>query len=58
MAKKLGPLAFRPDEDVREALEAEAAAEDRSLSKLINRILRDHYKLPTPEKRKQNKGKS
>lgn len=57
MPKKLGPLAFRPDEDVREALEAEAAAEDRSLSKLINRILRDHYGLPKPAKPKAGKAK-
>lgn len=57
MTKKLGPLAFRPDEDVREALEADAAAEDRSLSKLINRILREYYKLPKPAKAKAGKPK-
>lgn len=51
-SKKLPPLAFRPDEDVRAALEADAAADERSLSWLINRILREHYRLAKPGKPK------
>ena len=49
MAKKLPPLAFRPDEDVRAALEGAAEADERSLSWLINSILRTHFKLEKPK---------
>ncbi len=57
MTKKVDPLAFRPDPDVRAALDSDAANQERSLSWVINRILRDHYKLPKPAKPKAGKGK-
>jgi hypothetical protein len=58
MSKKLAPLAFRPDEDVRAALEAEAADADRSMSWLINTVLRAHYGLEKPKPAKAKpKGK-
>ena len=57
MSKKVDPLAFRPDPDVRAALDRDAAEQERSLSWVINRILRDHYKLPKPSKPRPAKGK-
>jgi len=44
--KKTSPLAVRLDPDVKAALENEASAQERSLSWMINRILRDHLKVP------------
>lgn len=58
LSKKVDPLAFRLDPDVRAAPDNDAAEQERSLSWVINRILREHYKLPKPARPKQNKGNS
>lgn len=47
--KKTNPLAVRLDPDVKSALEQHAAAQERSLSWMINRILRDHLKVAAPK---------
>jgi predicted transcriptional regulator len=41
-AKKLEPISIRLDEDVRRALEAMAVDEERSMSQIINRAVRDY----------------
>jgi predicted transcriptional regulator len=53
--KLLSPRSIRLDPDVKEVLDALAEAEDRSLSYVINRVLRDYVerlrqdgKVPTP----------
>jgi len=43
--KKSHPIPVRLDLDVKDALEADAEAQERSQAWLINRILRDHYGL-------------
>lgn len=55
--KKAHPMAVRLDLDVKEALEADAEAQDREQAWLINSILRAHYKLPKPAKPRPAKGK-
>ena len=45
MEKKLTPMSIRFDPDVKAALEKQAAEDDRSLSWLVNRALREHYGL-------------
>jgi hypothetical protein len=44
MATRGQPVSVRLDPEVRKALEAAAKADDRSLSSLINRILRDYLR--------------
>lgn len=55
--KKSHPMAVRLDQDVKDALEADAETQDREQAWLINSILRAHYKLPKPAKPKPAKGK-
>lgn len=55
--KKSHPIAMRFDLDVKEALEADATAQDRNQAWVVNAILRDHYKLPKPAKPKAAKGR-
>lgn len=43
--KKSHPIPVRLDLDVKDALEADAEAQERSQAWLINRILRDYYGL-------------
>jgi predicted transcriptional regulator len=40
--KLLPPRSIRLEPDVKDALEAEAAAEDRTLEYIIRRVLREH----------------
>lgn len=47
--KKSHPVPVRLDLDVKDALEADAAAQERSQAWLINRILREHYGLGAPK---------
>jgi predicted transcriptional regulator len=56
MPKKLTPMSIRLDDDVKAALEARAVAEDRSLSWVVNRVLRDHFRLDKGPARKSTKG--
>lgn len=55
--KKSHPMAVRLDQDVKDALEADAETQDREQAWLINSILRAHYKLPKPAKPKAGKAK-
>ena len=55
--KKSHPIPVRIDLDVKDALEADAQAQERSQAWLINRILRDHYKLPKPARGRGTKAK-
>jgi predicted transcriptional regulator len=53
--KKLTPMSIRFDEDVKAAVEKRAAEEDRSLSWIVNRVLRDHFGLDKGTARKVGK---
>ena len=55
--KKSDPIAMRFDLDVKEAVQADAEAQDRTQAWVVNSILREHYKLPKPTKAKAGKGK-
>ena len=48
--KKTDPLPVRLDLDVKEALTADAAAQERSQAWIVNRILRAHYVLDEPKR--------
>lgn len=53
--KKSHPIPVRLDLDVKDALEADAEAQERSQAWLINRILRDHYGLEASKRLKKGK---
>jgi predicted transcriptional regulator len=53
--KKSHPIPVRLDLDVKDALEADAEAQERSQAWLINRILRDHYGLEASKRPKKGK---
>lgn len=55
MEKKLTPMSIRFDPEVKAALEREAADEDRSLSWLVNRALRERYGLQSAPAQKRGK---
>jgi hypothetical protein len=48
--KKSHPVPVRLDQDVKDALEADAAEQERSQAWLVNKILRGHYGLNSPAK--------
>jgi predicted transcriptional regulator len=52
--KKLEPVSVRLDPDVRAALDVWAEAEERSLSQIINRALREYVE---ERQRREGKGK-
>jgi len=58
MRRKRGtPLSIRLDHDLREPLEAYAEAEDRSMSSVINRVLREFFERRGLRGKKKSRGK-
>ena len=57
--KKLDPISIRLDPDVKAALEQLAAADDRSLSGFINRVLRQFVdeRRPTIDAKSKLRGR-
>lgn len=47
--KKLQPMSIRLEPDIKEALDAKAIEEDRTLVWLINKALREYLRLPKPQ---------
>jgi len=55
-SKKLDPISIRLEPDVKAALQQIATAEDRSLSYLINRVLRQYVESAKAKKQPKTKG--
>ena len=56
--KRLEPISIRLEPEVKAALDQQARADDRSLSNLINRILREYVELQRTKKPVAKPGRS
>lgn len=52
MAKKTEMIGFKTTPEIKEALLAIAEREDRSVSYIINRILQQHFGIPSEKEQK------
>jgi hypothetical protein len=56
-ARGLAPTSIRYDPDVKEFLDRLAEEEERPVGQIVNRALREHFKIPKPAKPKAGKAK-